>query len=76
MIQLPGFLRIEWVKVLITVVFAQLLIGSLFTFNPSLVLGILIAEAFLLVLIYIVIIIQRKRQRPMRGKSIAFQVPS
>jgi hypothetical protein len=74
MIQIPGFLRIEWVKGLITVVFIQLLIGAFFTSNLYLFFGILISEAAILALIYIIILMQRKREHALRGESIAFQV--
>ncbi|MGA9097790.1 MAG: hypothetical protein WB392_02525 [Methanotrichaceae archaeon] len=73
MIQLPGFLRIGWVKGLITVVFVQALINAIFTFNPFILLGILIAEAIILAIVYIVLVIQHRRQPPMRGEHTAFQ---
>lgn len=75
MIQLPGFLRIGWVKGLITIVFVQAIINAIFTFNPVILLGILITEAAILAVVYIILTLQHRRQPPMRGENTAFQYP-
>lgn len=74
-IQLPGFLQIGWVKGLITIVFAQALINAIFTFNLQILLEILIAEAAILAVVFVVLTLQRRQRSPLRGENTAFQHP-
>ncbi len=75
MLQLPGFLQIGWVKGLITIVFVQALINAIFTFDPLILLGILIAEAAILAMVYIVLALKSRQRPPLRGENTAFQHP-
>jgi hypothetical protein len=74
-IQLPSFLQINWVKGLITIVFVQALITAIFTFNLLILLGVLVAEAAILAAVYVVLMLRRRQNPPMRGKNTAFEHP-
>jgi len=67
-IQLPGFLEIGWVKGLITVVFVQAIINAIFTFNPLILLGVLLVEASILTAVYVVLKLKSRQKAPLIGK--------
>jgi len=71
-IHLPSFLQIGWIKALITIVFVQAFINAIFTFKPLILLGVLMAEACILAVIYIVLALQSRRRPPLRGQNTAF----
>jgi|WetSurMetagenome_2_1015567.scaffolds.fasta_scaffold00493_17 hypothetical protein len=72
-VQIPGFMQIEWVKGLITLVFIQAIINAIFTFNPSILLAVLLAEAAILAAVYVALRIKGRQKAPMRGENTAFQ---
>jgi hypothetical protein len=74
-IQLPGFLQIGWVKGLITIVFVQAIINAIFTFNPLILLGVLLVEAAILAAVYVVLKLKSRQKAPLRGENTAFQHP-
>jgi hypothetical protein len=74
-VQIPGFMQIGWVKGLITLVFIQAIVNAIFTFNPSILLIVLMAEAAILAAVYVALKIRSRQKAPMRGENTAFQHP-
>lgn len=72
-VQIPGFMQIGWVKGLITLVFIQAVVNAIFTFNPSILLVVLLAEAAILAAVYVALKIRGRQKTPMRGENTAFQ---
>jgi hypothetical protein len=71
-VQIPGFMQIGWVKGLITLVFIQAIVNAIFTFNPSILLVVLLTEATILAAVYVALRIRGRQKSPLRGENTAF----
>jgi hypothetical protein len=75
MTQLKLFLRNRWDEILITCVYLNAFVASIFTWDVTKVLLVSLGGLALLALIFTVRWLWQKRQTPMHGQNIAFLVP-
>ncbi len=74
MTQLKLFIRNRWDEILITCVYLNAFVASIFTWDISKVLLVSLGGLALLAIIFTVRWLLQRRQMPMHGESIAFQV--
>jgi hypothetical protein len=75
MTQLMTFLRNRWDEILITCVYLNAVVASIFTWDVTKVLQVSLGGLALLAVIFTVRWLVQKRQTPMRGQNLAFQIP-
>jgi hypothetical protein len=75
MTQLKLFLRNRWDEILITCVYLNAFVASIFTWDVTKVLLVSLGGLALLAIIFTVRWLITRRQPPMHGENIAFQVP-
>lgn len=75
MTQLRSFLRNRWDEILITCVYLNAFVASIFTWDVTKVLLVSLGGLALLAVIFTVRWLITRRQPPMHGENIAFQVP-
>lgn len=75
MTQLKHFLRSRWDELLITCVYLNAFVASIFTGDAATVLLVSLGGLALLAIIFAVRGQMQKRHLPLRGQNIAFQVP-
>jgi hypothetical protein len=75
MTQLKSFLRNRWDEILITCVYLNAFVASLFTGDITKMLLVSLGGLALLAVIFTVRWLVQKRHPPLRGQNIAFQMP-
>jgi hypothetical protein len=75
MTQMIPFIRNRWDELLITGIYLNSIVASIFTWNVRIVLAVTIGGLILLAIIFGLRALWNKRNLPLHGENIAFQVP-